>query len=69
MKKEFQTIRILAISDSLRIASSNTALLRAATRLAPEGVEISIYTGLGDLPHFNSDLEGTEPPSVKDFSE
>ena len=67
MKKEFRTIRILAISGSLRAASSNTALLRAAATLAPDGVEINVYDGLGDLPHFNPDLEGTEPPSVKDF--
>ena|SRR5213593_4807434 len=25
--------------------------------LAPEGVSISLYHGLGDLPHFNPDLE------------
>jgi chromate reductase, NAD(P)H dehydrogenase (quinone) len=67
MMKEFRTIRILAISGSLRVVSSNTALLRAATSLAPEGVEISLYGGLGDLPHFNPDLEGAEPPSVLDF--
>ena len=60
-------MRILAISGSLRLASSNTALLRAAALLAPEGVEITLYGGLGNLPHFNSDLEGTDPPSVMDF--
>lgn len=65
--KEFRTIRILAISGSLRAVSSNTALLRAATTLGPEGVEISLYGGLGTLPHFNPDLEGAEPPSVLDF--
>jgi NAD(P)H-dependent FMN reductase len=67
MMKEFSTIRILAISGSLRAISLNTALLRAATSLAPEGVAISLYGGLGDLPHFNPDLEGAEPPSVLDF--
>jgi NAD(P)H-dependent FMN reductase len=67
MKNELQPLRILAISGSLRTASSNTALLRAAAILAPEGVEINVYDGLGDLPHFNPDLEGAEPPSVQDF--
>lgn len=67
MLKEVRVIRILAISGSLRTASSNTALLRAATTLAPEGVEITVYGGLGDLPHFNPDLEGAEPPSIMDF--
>jgi chromate reductase len=60
-------VRILAISGSLRRASSNTALLRAAALLAPEGIEIAVYDGLGDLPHFNADLEETLPPAVRDF--
>jgi len=62
-------MRILAISGSLRRASSNTALLRAAASLAPEGVEVVAYAGLGDLPHFNPDLEEAEPlpPSVADL--
>jgi chromate reductase len=60
-------MKILAISGSLRAASSNTAALRAAALLAPEGVEVDVYGGLGDLPHFNPDLEDSEPPAVTDF--
>ena len=55
-------MRILAISGSLRIASSNTALLRAAALLAPPGVSIELYAGLGHLPHFNPDLDTDTPP-------
>jgi chromate reductase, NAD(P)H dehydrogenase (quinone) len=58
-------IHLLAISGSLRSASSNTALLNAAIALAPEHVEIKLYNGLRDLPHFNPDLEPLEPTSVK----
>lgn len=65
--KEEQPIRLLAISGSLRAVSSNTTLLRAAAALVPEGVEISLCTGLGDLPHFNPDLEDVAPPVVEDF--
>lgn len=61
------TVRILAISGSLRAASSNSAILRAAAMLAPPGVEIAIYGGIGALPHFNPDLEGAEPALVLDF--
>ena len=50
-------MRILALSGSLRAASSNTTLLRAAIRLAPGGVEVTLYDGLGGLPHFNPDLD------------
>lgn len=60
-------MQILAISGSLRHVSTNTTLLRAMMAMAPEGVEIELYAGLGDLPHFNPDLEGAEPPSVLDF--
>jgi NADPH-dependent FMN reductase len=62
------TIRILAISGSLREASSNTILLRAAIALAPSSVEMKLYEGLNDLPHFNPDLEPTAPASVKDLT-
>ncbi len=66
-----RAVRILAISGSLRAASSNTALLRAAVSLAPEGVEVVLYEGLVSLPHFNPDLDdldaGTAPPAVMDF--
>lgn len=59
---------ILAISGSLRAASSNSILLRAAVALAPPGVHVSLYQGLGDLPHFNPDLDtDAPPPAVADF--
>jgi chromate reductase len=54
-------MQILAISGSLRAASTNTILLEAAASLAPEEVTLRIYDGLGDLPHFNPDLD-KEPP-------
>jgi chromate reductase len=61
-------IRILGISGSLRAGSSNTTLLRAAAKLASaSGMSITVSSGLGELPHFNPDLEGTEPPSVIEF--
>ena len=50
-------MRILAISGSLRTGSSNTTLLLAASMLAREGVSVDLYDGLGDLPHFNPDVE------------
>lgn len=65
------TARILAISGSLRAASSNTALLRAAARLASQGVEVVVYERLSCLPHFNPDLDDLDreiaPLEVVDF--
>jgi len=65
-----QICTILAISGSLRAASSNTAALEAISALAPAGVTINIYDRLADLPYFNPDLdrEGDTPPaSVADL--
>ena len=43
-------MRILTISGSLRAASHNSALLRAAAELAPAGVEVVLYDGLDRCP-------------------
>jgi NAD(P)H-dependent FMN reductase len=56
--------RILAISGSLRSASINTALLRAAARLAPPNMAVELFGELGELPLFNPDIEASDPPSV-----
>jgi chromate reductase, NAD(P)H dehydrogenase (quinone) len=56
-------MRILAMSGSLRAKSSNTAVLTAAARLAPPGVEVVLYDGLAGLPHFNPDLDTDHPPA------
>jgi NAD(P)H-dependent FMN reductase len=46
---------ILLISGSLRAGSSNSALLRTAATLLPEGFRAVTYAGMVDLPHFNPD--------------
>ncbi len=57
-------IRVLAISGSLRRLSSNTALVGAVARLAPEIVDVSIYRGLADLPPFNPDIDDDRVPAA-----
>lgn len=52
-------VRILAISGSLRRASSNGVILRAAMLVAPPPITISLHHGLGELPHFSPDLDRT----------
>ena len=56
--------RILAISGSLRAKSINTAVLQALQTLAPAGMAITLHRGLGDLPHFNPDLDTVAPPAA-----
>lgn len=60
-----QTTKILGISGSLRQGSFNTAALRAAQKLAPEGAEITIAS-LADIPLYDQDLrDKTVPPAVE----
>ncbi|HWA28142.1 MAG TPA: NADPH-dependent FMN reductase [Lacunisphaera sp.] len=55
--------RVLAVSGSLRARSINTAALLAAQALAPAGIEVTLFPGVGDLPHFNPDLDTPVPPA------
>ena len=53
--------RVLGISGSLRKASFNSGLLRAARELAPHETEITIYD-IRDLPFYDGDLEARGDP-------
>ncbi len=48
-------MQVLGVSGSLRQASINSAMLRAAARLAPSPMSLTVYAGLGALPLFNPD--------------
>jgi chromate reductase, NAD(P)H dehydrogenase (quinone) len=50
-------MKVLAIPGSLRATSSNAALLRAARGVVPAGTQVTLYDGLGGLPHFSPDLD------------
>jgi chromate reductase, NAD(P)H dehydrogenase (quinone) len=62
-------MRILAVSGSLRAGSFNTGLLRAALEAAPEGVELELWEGIGELPLYDEDLETDVPESVRRLRE
>ena len=55
-------MRLLAISGSLRQASTNTAALEALAKLAPEGVKVLVYRDLAKLPPFNPDDDVDDRP-------
>ena len=59
-------IHVLGFSGSLRKASYNTALLRAAGDLVPEGMSLEIFD-IAPIPLYNQDLESALPPSVQEF--
>ena len=52
-------MRILALSGSLREHSYNSAVARAAAELAPAGVEVEVFEGLGDVPLYDAGLDLT----------
>jgi len=56
-------LHLLGICGSLRQASANRGLLRAAQAVLPDNVTMDIAE-LGDVPFYNSDIE-TKPESVK----
>ena len=56
-------LNIIAISGSLRAASTNSALVAALARNAPPGCGVTVYDRLGRLPIFNPDDEGERTPS------
>ena len=58
------SVRILAISGSLREASSNSALLAMAAALAVDSIEVSIYRDLAALPPFNPDVDFDPAPAA-----
>jgi NAD(P)H-dependent FMN reductase len=61
-------MKVLAICGSLQAGSGNLALLKTAAALMPPGVDLVIFDGLRELPHFNPDVEASGvPESVKQW--
>ncbi|MEA9984006.1 NAD(P)H-dependent oxidoreductase [Subtercola sp. RTI3] len=62
---------ILVLVGSLRAGSTNRQLAEAAVGVAPEGVDVTIFEGLGDLPFYNEDIdvEGSVPAAATKFRE
>jgi NAD(P)H-dependent FMN reductase len=62
-------IKVLALVGSLRAASVNRQIAELAADVAPNGVTVTVFDGLGELPFYNEDLDraaenGGAPASV-----
>jgi NAD(P)H-dependent FMN reductase len=61
---------VILISGSTRAGSTNGAVLRTASAVAPAGIDTELYEALATLPHFNPDhdAEGARlDPAVVDL--
>ncbi|MDP9074166.1 MAG: NAD(P)H-dependent oxidoreductase [Actinomycetota bacterium] len=60
-----EVVRVLLVSGSTRRGSTNTAALRSAQAVAPDGTTGVVCLGLAELPHFNPDDDHDPlPPPV-----
>lgn len=60
--------KIIAISGSTRQYSTNLNLIKAIIDLYDDKVEINLFEGLADIPHFNPDFDTETPPvNVAEF--
>jgi chromate reductase len=61
-----KTVHVLGFAGSLRKESFNRALLRAASEILPQDVELEIFE-LEGIPPFNAEQELSPPDRVRDF--
>ena len=50
-------IKVLTLVGSLRAASVNRQIAELATEVAPDGIAVTIFEGLGELPFYNEDID------------
>jgi len=61
------SIRILALSGSLRKESYNKALINAVAKLAPTGIEVVVFDEMDLIPLFNPDRENENISTVRNL--
>ena len=59
-------IKVLALVGSLRAASVNRQIAELATDVAPDGVTVTIFEGLGELPFYNEEIDPATNDAVQD---
>lgn len=57
-------VRLMLVCGSVRAGSTNAAALRCAAESLPAGVTALNYHQLGELPHFNPDLDVDPLPAA-----
>ncbi|UYQ78461.1 NAD(P)H-dependent oxidoreductase [Glutamicibacter sp. JL.03c] len=59
--------KVLTLVGSLRNGSTNQQLAEATSHNAPEGMEVSVFSGLENIPFYNedNDVEGSVPAAAQ----
>jgi len=57
MSEDRSGVTILALVGSLRAASINRQIAELAAAVAPAGVTVDVFAGLGEVPFYNEDLD------------
>lgn len=52
-----ENIKVLALVGSLRAASVNRKIAELAAAIAPDGVTVTVFEGLGELPFYNEEID------------
>ncbi len=63
---ENSDIKILALVGSLRAASINRQIAELAGQVAPEGVTVTVFEGLGELPFYNDEIDDSMNDEVQE---
>lgn len=63
---ENSDIKVLALVGSLRAASINRQIAELAAAVAPDGVTVTVFEGLGDLPFYNEEIDDAVNDEVRD---
>lgn len=63
------TLKVLGISGSTKSRSTSLSILEFLSRKFKDKIEFKIYNRIGELPHFNPELEEDLPNSVLELRE
>nr|WP_173813980.1 NAD(P)H-dependent oxidoreductase [Mycobacterium rhizamassiliense] len=62
-------IKVLALVGSLRAASINRRIAELAAEVAPDGIAVTVFEGLGELPFYNEEIDDATNPDAPAIGE
>jgi NAD(P)H-dependent FMN reductase len=62
---ENSNMKVLALVGSLRAASINRQIAELAAQVAPDGVTVTVFEGLGELPFYNEEIDDAVNDAVE----